>query len=160
MSKYYAENGHAYVPEYGPSRTKQSFKDSCDINKILSKAQTGLSLSHLLKYPEPVYGEFDGEMDLLTAQKRLQKANKIFSELPSEVRREFDGDMFKYLSFVNDPANKGKLQDLLPAIAKPGSYFPNPVKRGASGAGAATPPADPEVAPDSPPPATGGDSTP
>ena len=43
--------------DYSDGRTKQAFKDSCDINKMLKKAQTVGSLSHLLKYPEAVYGD-------------------------------------------------------------------------------------------------------
>ena len=33
-----------------PGRTKQSFKDSCDINRILQKAQKAGSLSHWQKH--------------------------------------------------------------------------------------------------------------
>ena len=52
---------------YGKSMTKQAFKDSTDINKMLKKAQQTGSISHLMKYPEATYGEFDGEFDLTTA---------------------------------------------------------------------------------------------
>ena len=52
MSNYYQENGQFYVPEYKDGRTKQSFKDSTDINKILKKAQRTGSIAHLNKYPE------------------------------------------------------------------------------------------------------------
>ena len=87
MSRFFAENGFIYKPNYNDGRTKQSFKDSCDINKMLKKAQQQGSMSHLLKYPEAVYGEFDGEFDLLTARGRLDRANEIFADLPSEIRR-------------------------------------------------------------------------
>ena len=128
-------------PKYdGPqdNRTKQSFKDACDINKILKKAQTHGALSHLQKYPEAVYGEFDG-VDLLGAFQRIDKAKEIFAELPSEVRREFNNDAFAFVAFAANPENNSKLRSLLPAIAAPGSYFPNPAGRGRAGAGAATP---------------------
>lgn len=114
---------------YKDGRTKQSFKDSCDINKILKKAQQAGSLAHLLKYPEAVYGEFDGEMDLLTANARIARANEIFNELPSEVRNEFNNDALSFVTYAADPANNSRLAELLPAIAEPGAYFPNPVKR-------------------------------
>ena len=63
-------------------RTKQAFKDQCDVNKILARAQVKGGLSHVQKYPHAVYGEFDGEMDLLTAHSRIEKAERIFSDLP------------------------------------------------------------------------------
>lgn len=156
MSMYQREHGKPYTPEYDDGLTKQSFKDSCDINKMLKKAQTAGSLSHLMKYPEATYGEFDGEFNLLEATEKIAKANEIFNELPSEVRSEFQNNALNFVNFANDPANVGRLQELLPAIAAPGQYFPNPVQRGGQGAGAATAPADvsPASTPDTPSPAS------
>ena len=39
-----------------PIITKQSAKDSTDINKMLEKAQSHTALAHLMKYPEATYG--------------------------------------------------------------------------------------------------------
>mgnify|MGYP002259882746 CR=1 FL=1 len=139
---------------YDDGRTKQAFKDQTDINKMLKKAQQTGSIAHLMKYPEATYGDFNGEMDLLTARAQIDRANTIFDELPSEVRREFDNDALKFVKFAGDPANNDKLSDLIPALAKPGSYFPNPVQRGGLGAGAATAP-DGNPDPGNPPPDTG-----
>ena len=111
-------------------RTKQAFKDSADINKILQKAQTAGGLSHALKYDKAVYGEFTG-VDLLGAYQQLERAQQIFDDLPSEVRKEFDHSAIKFAGYASDPANIDRLAELLPAIAKPGAYFPNPAKRGA-----------------------------
>lgn len=143
--------------KFGPSLTKQTFKDSTDINKMLNKAQQTGSIAHLMKYPEPVYGEFNAEFDLLTARAQIDRANTIFADLPSEVRNEFGNDALAFVKFAGDPANNDKLRELIPAIAKPGSYFPNPVARGGVGAGAATAPAAPgEEVPVSPQPETSG----
>lgn len=148
--------------DYGDGRTKQAFKDQCDINKMLAKAQQTGSMAHLVKYPEAVYGEFDGEFDLLTAQGQIAKANEIFNDLPSEIRKDFNNDPLAFVKFAGDPDNNDKLRDLLPAIAKPGSYFPNPVARGGQGAGAATAPVDGGEPPGNPPSAVdaGGGETP
>ena len=51
---------------YDDGRTKQAFKDSTDINKILKKAAKAGTMSHLMKYPAPVYAEFQN-IDLLEA---------------------------------------------------------------------------------------------
>ena len=43
--------------DFSESRTKQSFKDSTDINKIIRKAQKVGSLSHLVRHGAH-YGDF------------------------------------------------------------------------------------------------------
>ncbi len=108
---------------YKDGRTKQSFKDSTDINKILKKAQKTGAISHLAKY-EGVYGDF-ASFDFTEAQLQIAKATTIFEELPSELRNEFQNDPGKFFEFANAPENIGKLSSLLPQIAEPGSYFPN-----------------------------------
>ena len=110
--------------QFGKSRTKQSFKDSTDINKILRKAQKTGTISHLQKHGAS-YGDFTDIPDLLTAQSRLIRGREIFEELPSELRSEFDQDMGKFFAYVNDPANVNDLARLLPALAEPGRQFPN-----------------------------------
>lgn len=123
-------------------RTKQAFKDSTDINKIIKKAQKAGGLAHVQKYDEAAYGEFAG-YDLLEAYGKLNRAQAIFDDLPSEVRNEFGNDALKFAGFASDPNNINRLAELIPAIAEPGSYFPNPIKRGGGGAGAATAPQEP-----------------
>lgn len=115
-------------PVYDDGRTKQSFKDSCDINKILKIAQKSGTISHLLKYDEQVYGEFTG-VDLLGAYAQVSRAQEIFSDLPSEIRREFGNDALKFAGFASDPSNIDRLAKLFPALAEPGRYFPNPNRR-------------------------------
>ncbi len=124
---------------YDDGRTKESYKDSTDINKILKKAQVTGSIAHLMKYPEAVYGEFAGDCDLLTAQTRILKANTIFNDLPSEIRNEFDNDPLRFVTFCSDDENNERLAEIFPRLAEPGEYFPNPIERGALGAGIATP---------------------
>ena len=75
-------------PDYSDGRTKQSFKDSTDINKILKKAQKTGSLSFAMKYDKQTFGEFAG-VDLLGAYSQAERAKSIFAELPSEIRREY-----------------------------------------------------------------------
>lgn len=125
--------------DYSDGVTKQAFKDQCDINKILKRAQKTGSLAFAQKYPEAEFGEFEG-VDLLTAHRRIKKAERIFADLPSEVRKEFSNNALAFAEFASNPANRGRLAELLPAIAEPGPWFPNPVRRLGQGAGAATAP--------------------
>lgn len=107
---------------YDDGMTKQAYAKDCDINAILKKAQRTGALSHLAQFGG-VYGDFAG-LDFQTMQNQIAEANNIFERLPSEVRREFEGDPSKFFAYVNDPANVNRLAELLPAIAEPGSFFP------------------------------------
>ena len=135
-------------PEFD-DMAKQAFKDACDVNKIIKKAQRTGSLAHVEKYPESVYGEFEN-VDLLGAFERDQRAKELFADLPSEVRAEFNHDPYSFFDFATQPANINKLAELIPEIAEPGSYFPNPVKAGGVGAGMATAPVAKESPPEAP----------
>lgn len=142
------ENGELYMD----GRTKQSFKDSTDINKLLSRHQRAGTLSHLAQY-EAQYADFSDVPDLLTAQSRLAQGQKMFDELPSQVRREFK-DQFEFFEYVNNPVNAGRLSELLPPLAEPGRQRPDVRRSAGSVANPAVvdPPSEPPVAPPSSPP--------
>lgn len=112
---------------YPDGMTKQAFVDECDINKILARAAMGDSITHLAKHGA-VYGDFTDIGDLLTAHQRLERGRAIFDELPAEVKREFNQDMGAFFAFVNDPANRDRLPELLPELAAPGRQLPS-IKR-------------------------------
>lgn len=146
-----------------PGRTKQSFKDSCDVNKILTKMQKAGTLSHLEQHGAE-YGDFS-DFDFQTAMNRLARGKTLFERLPAEVKREFNQDPGKFFEFVNRPENIGRLQKVLPKLAEPGRQNTvNPRVDPAPGEGAVT--AEPSgeepaagtaaVEPGSPPPAPGG----
>ena len=105
---------------YDDGRTKQSFKDATDINKILRKAQKTGTLSHLQKHGG-FYADF-ADFDFDEAKLALARATSIFEELPSEVRADFKQDPAAFFGYVNDPKNAGKLSELLPALAEPGRH--------------------------------------
>ncbi len=103
---------------YDDGRTKQSFKDETDINKILQRAQKTGTISHLNQH-EGRYGDFSN-FDFFGAQLMLTRGREIFDDLPSEVRAEFSNSQGAFFAYVNDPANKDRLGELLPALAEPG----------------------------------------
>lgn len=123
MSFYFMKHQEREHRVFDDGRTKQSFADETDINKILAKYQVTGSISHLSKF-KGTYGEFE-EFDFHESQLRLAKGTEIFEALPSEVRREFDQDPGKFFAFVNNVDNKEDLERLLPGIAKPGDFFPD-----------------------------------
>lgn len=104
------------------SLAKQSFADECDLNKILEKASRTGMVSHLSRYGE-MYGDLAG-VDLQEMMNTVARANTMFAELPAEVRREFGNNQQAFFDFVNDPANKDKLKERLPALARSGNQLP------------------------------------
>lgn len=105
-------------PDYKDGRTKQSFKDETDINKILIRAQKTGTISHLAKY-EGTYGDF-AEYDFFGNLVMLTRGREIFDELPSEIRNEFANSPADFFQYVNDPENVDRLNELLPGLAAPG----------------------------------------
>lgn len=89
------------------SRTIQSAKDECDVNKIVERfTKTGL-LTHV-NVSEPRYGDFSEVADYQTALMEIMKAEDSFSRLPSSVRKMFDNDPQKVIDFVQDDKNYEK----------------------------------------------------
>lgn len=121
---------------YDDGRTKQSFKDQCDVNKLLKKAARTGALSHLEQFGGQ-YGDFS-DFDFMDAQNQLAKAREIFEALPAEVRRDFGQNPANFFEFANAPENVGRLAELLPEVAKPGDYYPS-VRRTAATEGAEAP---------------------
>lgn len=84
--------------------TKQSFKDECNINKIMDKFQKTGVISHYANHG-PQYMEI-APGDFLDAQLVIAKAQTMFEELPSQVRKRFDNSPEQFLEFVQNPNNQ------------------------------------------------------
>ena len=97
-------------------RTKQSFKNECDINNIV-KAHVKKGISPFLDPAQAGqnYG-FAPAASLQDAMNVVTYANQGFAELPSEVRNHFDNDPVKFVDFLDEPGNESQLQEwgLLP----------------------------------------------
>jgi len=92
------------------SRTKQSFKDDCDINKIMKRhAKTGL-IEHLAKR-EPHYGDYSKAVDLHTAMEQVRAAEDEFAALPVEVRNLCLNDPTILLNALASPEETAALFD-------------------------------------------------
>lgn len=78
------------------SRTKQSFKDDCDINLIVKRhAQRGM-WDHLAPHT-PTYGDFTGATDLQDAIFKVDEANRDFMTLPAVLRAAVNNDPVQLL---------------------------------------------------------------
>ena len=90
----------------GEDRTKQSFKEECDINNIMARyVKTGV-LEFAARH-QPQYGDFTG-YDFQTAQDTVAKGKTMFAELPAQIRERFENSPAKFLDFVSNPANEAE----------------------------------------------------
>lgn len=92
----------------GESMTKQSEKDSADINNIMARYQKTGILPDLIK-KEPRYGDFSEVTSYMDAIQIVQLAEEQFSALDAHIRKRFDNDPSKFLDFVHDPKNQDEL---------------------------------------------------
>ena len=93
-----------------PSRTKQSFRDECDINNILRQFNvTGQLPSGSV---QPQYGDFSGITDYQSALNAVMAAQDSFLQLPAKIRAKFDNDPALFVEFASDEANKDEMKAL------------------------------------------------
>lgn len=112
MTKAKARPQHARVQCHNtnPSMTKQSFKDECNINKIMDKFQKTGALDHYASHA-PQYGDAT-EVELFDAMNIVADSNSMFEELPASLRKKFHNQPGEFLKFVQDPKNLEEMREL------------------------------------------------
>ncbi|AXH73798.1 MAG: internal scaffolding protein [Microviridae sp.] len=106
--------------------TKQSFKDECDINLLMSRYLATGELPNLNEaapqYLDVSAVEFQKSMEFIAG------ANTLFQELPSAIRNRFQNDPAAFLDFCSHEKNRpelaamGLLRDEIP------SPIPTPIE--------------------------------
>jgi phage internal scaffolding protein len=87
-----------------PSMTKQSFKEQCDINKIVGRFIKTGTLTHF-REKAGSYGDFTQVKDFQSAMQSVLAAEDAFELLPSELRKRFNQNPSEMISFLDNPAN-------------------------------------------------------
>jgi len=108
-----------------PSMTKQSYKDSCDVNKILARYQKTGVIDHV-----KAHGGDYGFMDGSTYQEQMlqiTKAQSMFNELPSKARAYFENDPAKFLDTVENFNEDGSTAALLDELGLTHPNYVSPV---------------------------------
>lgn len=99
-----------------PGVTKQSFKDECDIEKILERgSKTGF---YPVMHSQPMYGDVSQVSDYQAALDIVTTAQAQFASLDAKVRKRFDNDPSKFLSFMADADNIDEMVSLGLAVAQ------------------------------------------
>jgi len=110
------------ISDWGQGMTKQSFRDECNINKIMDKFQrTGLINHYAAHAPE--YMDID-PLNYHQAMNIIADANTMFEELPASVRAKFKNSPEEFLEFTSNPENIEELRKM--GLAKPQVPTPTP----------------------------------
>lgn len=101
----------------GESMTQQHYKDTCDINKILSNiVKSGQSLPNV-----QVTDEILDLANIPSYQESLNlviQAEQKFMQLDPKIRLRFANDPGRFLKFVSDPKNADEMYSLGLAVKK------------------------------------------
>lgn len=111
-----------FITAYGPKldigitfdpaegKTKQEFKDDCDINVLLKRYQETGSLEHV-NQRQALFADVSA-MDYQEAMNIIADARSAFLDLPAKVRDRFNNDPHEFLAFVEDPENAAEAGEL------------------------------------------------
>lgn len=95
-----------------PSRTRQEFRDECDINVLMKKYERDGLLAHVREF-NGQYGDFTNvPQSYQDACNQIIAAQEMFMSIPAEVRAKFDNDPGKFLELVESDPEGEKLYEL------------------------------------------------
>jgi len=104
------------------SRTKQAFKDECDINVIMRRFKKVCGTEFLEKfagYTGGEFGDFSNVVDYRSAIEQVRAAEAVFGALPAILRKRFDNDAAAFLDFCQNPDNLEEMVELGLATKNP-----------------------------------------
>lgn len=123
----YSEKQRVQIHFQGQGRTKQSFKDECDINNIMDRfLKTGIL--EFTQQNQPRYGDSTG-LEYQDAMLIVANAKSLFNSLPPQLRDRFENDPALFLDFVNDDKNRAEALEmglLKPEAAAVAAEAPSP----------------------------------
>lgn len=120
----YGDRRRHFTPVEGLTMAKQSFKDECDINMIMSRyMKTGI-LDHT-RQSVAQYLDVTGA-DFQEAQNLIAGARSMFNELPAALRERFANQPGELLAFLEKAENREEAIKLGLLNAKGGEATPLP----------------------------------
>jgi len=118
---------HQITFDKAEMQTKQSHRDECDVNQIVSRFEATGVIQHLNNHQRN-YGDIDGT-DFKEAMDLVADAKTMFEELPSDIRTRFKNDPSRFLDFMANPKNESEMIELgLATKIEPAEKIPIDVK--------------------------------
>ncbi|AXH75967.1 MAG: internal scaffolding protein [Microviridae sp.] len=124
---------HAYGPRQRQSiafpengRTKQEFKNECDINTIMARFDKTGVLAFTNRF-QPQYGDATG-IEFQNSMEIISSGRSMFNELPSGIRARFKNDPALFLDFVHDERNVEEMREM--GLLRPSEAQATPLAEG------------------------------
>lgn len=112
------------LTNFDKTKTKQSFADKVNINKIVAKHQRSGMVEHLNE-KEPFYGDVTHLGDYRESLNIVIEAKELFAKMSAEIREKFKNNPNEMITFLNNPANLAEAVAL--KMVKPRPPVPGPV---------------------------------
>lgn len=103
----YVPKERVYAEYVGVDMCKQSFKDECDVNKIVKRFETSGMLP-VVEGREPEFFDCTG-LDFHRMMDVVAGAQARFDALPAHVRKRFANDPQEFVEFAQSPENRSEL---------------------------------------------------
>lgn len=103
MSSIPNKNGVSIDFSGEKSRTKQSFKEECNIKTMVEKYKATGYVNTMVK--KPLYGDFTNVGDFQSSMNIVIKAQEAFDALPAKVRERFSYSPVNMVNFLSDESN-------------------------------------------------------
>lgn len=104
--------------------TKQSFKDECDVNRIMAQYMKTGEIPHINKVA-PQYLDCDAT-DFQQAMEFVAGAQTLFQELPSAIRNRFNNSPQEFVEFCSHEKNRPELAEMGLLAPNTSASIPNP----------------------------------
>lgn len=88
----------------------QSFGPGTEIDNIVKRFYATGEMPRARKVAE--YGDFDDAMDLQSMLEQIKVGERAFSQIPANIRGEFNNDPGEFLQWIHDDANYDKAAEL------------------------------------------------
>lgn len=94
-------------------RTKQSFKNDCDINVLMARHRRGIPLSpDQLNQRQAIFADVSSIGDYQTIRHKIASAEAKFQTVPAAIRARFNNNPAQFLAFFNNPDNRDECIEL------------------------------------------------
>lgn len=122
------------VDATGPSLTKVSMQDECDVNRIVERFRATGLVTHLAS-GSPAFLDVSEVSDYRAAIDQVRAVGVFFDGLPAPLRSEFGNDPAAFMDFVADPANAREVDErfggaVVPPVVAPVPPAPEPSSDG------------------------------
>lgn len=94
------------IDDWGPSKTRQEFREESDVNNIIKQYEQH-GILPMERDGIPTYADFTDPVftNYQLAQNIVVGAREMFMALPAKTRERFNNDPASLIDFVQDPAN-------------------------------------------------------